>query len=96
MITSVDSRVLDANAEALGIPIADLMDNAGGAVSSFLKNSFPDGRGVIVCGPGNNGGDGFATFTLAGAMRSAVANRRHPFSRCSLCSRRSVRTGSKT
>ena len=80
MITSVDSRVLDANAEALGIPVADLMDNAGTAVSSFLKNSYPEGRGVFVCGPGNNGGDGFAAALRMDPDKVKVALLKKPSS----------------
>jgi len=64
MITGLDSRVIDANSEALGIPVETLMDNAGKVVSSFLKEHYPQSRILFVCGPGNNGGDGFATALL--------------------------------
>lgn len=60
MITALDSRVLDANSEALGIPVSSLMDNAGTAVADFLKECYSGKRILFVCGPGNNGGDGFA------------------------------------
>ena len=64
MISSLDSRVIDANSEALGIPVSTLMDNAGRIVAGFLKEHFPQSRILFVCGPGNNGGDGFAAALL--------------------------------
>ena len=60
MITPLDSRVMDANAEALGISVKELMGNAGKAVSEFLTETYPDARFAFFCGHGNNGGDGFA------------------------------------
>jgi len=58
------------NADALtiekqGINSLQLMERAAlGFVASFLKR-FPDpGKGLIICGPGNNGGDGLAIARL--------------------------------
>ena len=50
--------VLDANSAWFGVPVSQLMESAGRAVAAEankLGESF-----VVVCGPGNNGGDGFA------------------------------------
>lgn len=54
-------RALDAVAiEELGIPGATLMERAGVAAFEALRRAWPEARRVsIVCGPGNNGGDGF-------------------------------------
>ncbi len=60
MITSLDSKVMDANSEALGTGVLTLMDNAGKAVADLLKERFHGKRFIIFCGHGNNGGDGFA------------------------------------
>jgi len=47
--------------EDLGVPGIVLMENAATGVVDALRDSFPDARRVLVlCGPGNNGGDGFA------------------------------------
>src|SRR5579875_845190 len=45
-----------------GIPGLILMENAGSRVVAFLEKKFAplrDHRIVIICGKGNNGGDGF-------------------------------------
>ncbi len=65
-----DVGVLEANAVARGVTIDTLMDHAGRVVAEEAAKhakSPPDGRIAIVCGGGNNGGDGFATaFYLRG------------------------------
>ena len=73
MISATDSRVLDANSEALGVPVASLMDNAGSAVADFLESNYPSERILFVCGPGNNGGDGFAAARRMDPSRVKVA-----------------------
>ena len=43
-----------------GVASAVLMENAGGAVAVEVARRFPDaGTVAVLCGPGNNGGDGF-------------------------------------
>lgn len=49
----------DARAIAAGIPGIELMENAGAAVANVILRDFPPHRTVVLCGPGNNGGDGF-------------------------------------
>ncbi len=51
-------RILDANSEWFGVPVMELMEKAGKDLAkeaNKLGDSF-----TVVCGPGNNGGDGFA------------------------------------
>lgn len=59
MILASESRILDINAEALGVDTITLMGNAGAALAEILKQ-YPGRRFLFVCGSGNNGGDGFA------------------------------------
>jgi NAD(P)H-hydrate epimerase len=60
MLPAVEMRVLDRNAEHFGVPIAELMENAGRAVADIAKKAFgiAGKRVLVVCGTGNNGGDG--------------------------------------
>ena len=50
--------VLDGNAAVLGIEESSLMDFAGKALASTALE-MTDGAVLVLCGPGNNGGDGF-------------------------------------
>jgi len=50
----------DALAMAQGIPGLTLMENAGVAVAQAVRDMAPPGTAIaVLCGPGNNGGDGF-------------------------------------
>ena len=53
-------KVLDTNASYLGVRTINLMENAGAAVAKYvLSISKPGSKVAVVCGKGNNGGDGF-------------------------------------
>ena len=63
VVTSQEMRAIDRAAiEGLGIPGVVLMENAGRGVFIHLTD-FTEGveglRALVVCGKGNNGGDGF-------------------------------------
>lgn len=55
--------------EQFGVPLAELMEAAGGAVATFVRRRYPRASHVIaICGKGNNGGDGMvAARVLASA-----------------------------
>ncbi len=67
-VSALESRVLEANALALGLSLDELMENAGRAVAEEAARHLPKApaRVAIVAGVGNNGGDGTcAAFYLA-------------------------------
>ena len=49
----------DAGAVAAGIPSLDIMENAGIVVAAAISARWTPRPIAILCGPGNNGGDGF-------------------------------------
>ena len=62
VLTAAESRAADRRAiEELGVAPLVLMENAALGVADALGERFaPVRRVAVVCGPGNNGGDGFA------------------------------------
>lgn len=60
MISPVEMQVLDRNAQYSGISALDLMEDAGKAVADVARSEFstPGKKVLVVCGTGNNGGDG--------------------------------------
>ncbi|HZI09216.1 MAG TPA: NAD(P)H-hydrate dehydratase [Myxococcus sp.] len=77
VLTAAQMRQAEQAAEAHhGMPSALLMENAGRALAEVARGEAgPGGRFTVVCGPGNNGGDGLvaARFLLQGGARVAVA-----------------------
>ncbi len=71
-LTANQMRELDrAAGEAHGMPASLLMENAGAALAQkALELAAPTGRFLILCGQGNNGGDG-----LVAARKLAAAGR---------------------
>jgi ADP-dependent NAD(P)H-hydrate dehydratase / NAD(P)H-hydrate epimerase len=61
IVTAAEMRDIDRTTTAeYGVPSLDLMENAGSSVARFVLRQFPRAKRVIVvCGKGNNGGDGF-------------------------------------
>ncbi|HEY6376948.1 MAG TPA: NAD(P)H-hydrate epimerase, partial [Edaphobacter sp.] len=70
ILTAAEMGAADRRtAEEFGVSLGDLMEAAGGAVAGFcLRQYWAAERVTVLCGKGNNGGDGFvAARVLAGA-----------------------------
>jgi hydroxyethylthiazole kinase-like uncharacterized protein yjeF len=61
IVTADEMRKIDrATSERFGVPSLTLMENAGTAVAEFVRSRYPSAKRVgVICGKGNNGGDGF-------------------------------------
>ncbi len=61
-------------AQSQGIAMYELMQSAGAAVFTQLSNSWPNTKHILVlCGKGNNGGDGFVVAKLAHQVKIKVS-----------------------
>lgn len=65
LLTVAAMRRVDAAAIDGGVPGLRLMEAAGAAVAARARARLPaGGKTVVLCGPGNNGGDGFVAARL--------------------------------
>ena len=56
-------------ADALGLTLYELMLRAGEAAFQVCRSAYPDARHwLVLCGHGNNGGDGYVVARLAKAV----------------------------
>ena len=76
VLTAAQMREADRlTTERYGIPGIELMENAGTAIAEFLREKFADiaSRKILVlCGKGNNGGDGLVVARLLKDFGSAA------------------------
>jgi NAD(P)H-hydrate epimerase len=61
IVSAAEMREIDrATSERFGVSSITLMENAGSAVARFVLSDYPQAERIgIVCGKGNNGGDGY-------------------------------------
>jgi ADP-dependent NAD(P)H-hydrate dehydratase / NAD(P)H-hydrate epimerase len=72
IVSASEMREIDRVTSArFGVPSITLMENAGSAVADFVAIRYPSAFRIgVICGKGNNGGDGFVA-----ARRMRAANR---------------------
>ena len=73
LTSAAGQRSLDAWAiEQAGIPGVELMERAGSGLALRVGELVPDGPVAVVCGKGNNGGDGFVVARLLAGLGREV------------------------
>jgi NAD(P)H-hydrate epimerase len=77
VLTAAEMAATDKRTESdYGIPLPSLMENAGAAVARFCLLHYPAATHVtVLCGKGNNGGDGLVAarhLALAGRIVSVL------------------------
>ena len=72
LLTAEEMGRADRLASAQGVAGLALMEAAGKAVAAAASELVPEGNVAIVCGPGNNGGDGFVAARLLRAQGHRV------------------------
>ena len=66
IVTAAQMKAIEQAGNAHGLPYLQMMENAGLAAYAELKNVLPQpGSLLVVCGKGNNGGDGFVIARAA-------------------------------
>lgn len=75
IVTAAQMKEIERTGNAHGLHYLQMMENAGQAAYEQLQSHVPQGRSLlIVCGKGNNGGDGFviARAAIADGWRVTV------------------------
>lgn len=76
ILTAAEMREVDRlSTERAVIPSIELMENAGRSVAEFIQKQWPDfarRRILVLCGKGNNGGDGFVVARHLKKMGAAA------------------------
>jgi ADP-dependent NAD(P)H-hydrate dehydratase / NAD(P)H-hydrate epimerase len=64
ILTVAQNKAADLYAVSHGVPSLTLMENAGRAVADEICKRWTPRPTAVLCGPGNNGGDGFVAARL--------------------------------
>ena len=87
VLTATEMRAAEEAVIATGVSVETLMDRAGAAIAEAVWRFAAGAPTLILCGPGNNGGDGYVaarilrargvavTVAVQGAARSEAASK---------------------
>ena len=68
ILTAAEMRAAEARAIAGGTPETELMERAGRALAEAVRQYVGPRETLILCGPGNNGGDGYVAARHLGKL----------------------------
>lgn len=66
ILTATAMRAAEVACVASGVSLSDLMERAGAAVADTIWRMAAGAPVLILCGPGNNGGDGYVAARILG------------------------------
>jgi hydroxyethylthiazole kinase-like uncharacterized protein yjeF len=72
LLTPAAMRAAESGAIAAGTPALLLMERASAAAALAIRGFCPAGEVLVLCGPGNNGGDGYGVAIALAAAGMAV------------------------
>ncbi len=72
VLTFAEMRAAEDAVIAGGVSVETLMDRAGTAIARAVRRLAGTNEVLILCGPGNNGGDGYVAARVLAAMGVAV------------------------
>lgn len=68
VLTAAQMRAAEQALFDRGLPVIDLMESAAGGAADWIRRVAAGRAVTVLCGPGNNGGDG---YVIARALREA-------------------------
>ncbi|HYW15236.1 MAG TPA: NAD(P)H-hydrate dehydratase [Allosphingosinicella sp.] len=72
VLTAAEMRAAEAAAIAAGTPAGELMEKAGAAAAEAIRRFAGAPPALVLCGPGNNGGDGYVIARHLAGRGAAV------------------------
>jgi hydroxyethylthiazole kinase-like uncharacterized protein yjeF len=72
ILTAAEMRAAEDAVIASGVSVATLMDRAGTAIAHAVRRLADPNEVLILCGPGNNGGDGYVAARVLAEMGVTV------------------------
>ncbi|PTQ60923.1 hydroxyethylthiazole kinase-like uncharacterized protein yjeF/hydroxyethylthiazole kinase-like uncharacterized protein yjeF [Sphingomonas aurantiaca] len=72
ILTAAEMRAAEDAVITTGVPVETLMDRAGTAIAHAVRRLAGSNDVLILCGPGNNGGDGYVAARVLAEMGVTV------------------------
>ncbi|WP_333921828.1 NAD(P)H-hydrate epimerase [Sphingomonas sp. LR59] len=72
ILTAAEMRAAEDAVIAGGVSVETLMDRAGTAIAAAVRRLAGTNEVLMLCGPGNNGGDGYVAARVLAEMGVSV------------------------